>query len=408
MQRRHFLNAALAGASSLAMPTALTTGLAVGSTRVWAAPGESARFLLVFLRGGYDATSVLVPHGSSYYYEVRPNIAIPRPGSGPDAATPLNGDWALAPALAANLLPKFQAGQLAFVPFAGTPDMSRSHFETQDSVEKGQPLEAAQSGRNAGSGFMNRLAQSLPAAKPMSFTDRVPLSFRGDQMISNMALGNLRESKIDAKQSSLIERMYQGDAMADRVKEGFDTRGQVSRELMGEMEEAGRGAISAKGFEVQARRIAKLMREDVRLGFVDVGGWDSHVGQGGATGALANRVTELGNGLAGFAEDIGPAWRDTVVIVVSEFGRTFRENGNRGTDHGHGTVYWVMGGGVHGGIRGEQVGLSARTLNQDRDLPVLNDYRAVLGGVFQRLYGLDAKRLQDVFPQSAPKDIGLV
>jgi uncharacterized protein (DUF1501 family) len=177
---------------------------------------------------------------------------------------------------------------------------------------------------------------------------------------------------------------------------------------MGEMEMAGRNAISAKGFELQAKRIAKLMREDIRLGFVDVGGWDTHVGQGNATGQLANRVAELGNGLAAFAQDIGPAWSDTVVVVVSEFGRTFRENGNRGTDHGHGTVYWVMGGSVRGGVRGEQIRLAADTLNEGRDYPVLNDYRVVLGGLFQRLYGLDAKRLQAVFPQNMPRDIGLV
>jgi uncharacterized protein (DUF1501 family) len=390
--------------------SASAASLVLGTPRLWAAAGESSRVLIVFLRGGYDAMSVLVPHGNggSFYAESRPNIAIPRPsggdGGGSGMAAELNADWALAPALATSVLPRFQAGEVAFVPFAGTPDLSRSHFETQDSVELGQPLDRSR----GGDGFMNRLAQVLPAMKPMSFTDRVPLIFRGDRMVSNIALANLRESAIDERQARLIERMYQGDAMADRVKEGFAMRTQVSRELMDEMENASRGAISAKGFETQARRIGKLMREDVRLGFVDVGGWDSHVGQGAAVGQLANRVQDLGAGLAGFAEAAGPAWKDTVVVVLSEFGRTFRENGNRGTDHGHGTVYWVMGGKVRGGIKGEQVVLSARTLNDNRDYPVLNDYRDLLGGLFQRLYELDAKQVQAVFPQSKPKDLGLV
>ncbi len=397
MQRRQLLQGAFG--------TALGASLAVGATQVWASPGDT-RLLVVFLRGGYDCASVLVPQSSSFYYEVRPNIAIARPGSGAAAAIALNSDWALAPALKDNLLPRFEAGQVAFVPFAGTPNMSRSHFETQDSVEQG--LQPGSSGGASRSGFMNRLAQSLGSVKTLSFTDRVPLIFSGERLVANLSLAGARESKIDARQSSMIERMYQGDSMGSQVKEGFEMRGQVSRELMGEMQAASRNAISAKGFELQARRVAKLMRDDIRLGFIDVGGWDSHTTQGDGAGALAKRFTELGNGLNGFADDIGPAWKDTTVVVISEFGRTFRENGNRGTDHGHGTVYWVLGGGVRGGVRGEQIKLAANTLNENRDYPVLNDYRDVLGGLLQRLYGLDANRLQAVFPKSTPRDIGLV
>jgi uncharacterized protein (DUF1501 family) len=142
---------------------------------------------------------------------------------------------------------------------------------------------------------------------------------------------------------------------------------------------------------------------------VDVGGWDTHVAQGAATGALANRFEELGRGLAGFADEMGPAWKSTVVVVVSEFGRTFRENGNRGTDHGHGTVFWVLGGGVGGGrVVGEQQALTATTLFQNRDYPVLNDYRAVLGGLFARLYGLNAAAVARVFPGTKGADLRLV
>ena len=176
------------------------------------------------------------------------------------------------------------------------------------------------------------------------------------------------------------------------------------------MQAANRGAISARGFELATRRMSRLMKTDFNLGFVDIGGWDTHVNQGAAKGQLADRLGELGRGLSGFADEIGPeAWNDTVVVVVSEFGRTFREDGDGGTDHGHGSVYWVLGGQVKGGrMAGEQVRVERATLNQDRDYPVLTDYRSLLGGLFQRAYGLDQKRMDVVFPQAQPKDLGIV
>jgi uncharacterized protein (DUF1501 family) len=148
------------------------------------------------------------------------------------------------------------------------------------------------------------------------------------------------------------------------------------------------------------------MRERYALGFADVGGWDTHVGQ---AAPLARRLEEVGRGLATFASTMGPAWDDTVVVVLSEFGRTFRENGDRGTDHGHGTTYWVLGGAVRGGrVAGEQVKIARETLHQDRDTPVLNDCRAVLGGLFRRLWGLSDAQVAAVFPESAPRDLGLL
>jgi len=192
------------------------------------------------------------------------------------------------------------------------------------------------------------------------------------------------------------------------VKEGASVRDEVLQGMQAEVEMASRNAITTKGFEQEARRIAKLMAERFDLGFVDVGGWDTHVNEGGATGYLAGRFEELGRGLAAFADEMGPAWRDTVVVVVSEFGRTFRENGNRGTDHGHGTVYWVLGGNIHGGqVLGEQVRVERATLNQDRDYPVLNEYRGVIGGIASRLFSLPPARMAAVFPGSAPRDLGI-
>ena len=321
--------------------------MAGAAGRLIAAPAaEGAKLLVVFLRGAYDCANLLVPTagaGRDFYDASRPNIAVPRPGQ-PSGAVPLEGAWGLHPALATSLMPLFQKQQLAFIPFAGIDDLTRSHFETQDSIELGQALDR---GRDYRSGFLNRLAGVLgggPLAEvsPIAFTDQLPIALRGTARSANMALGNVGRQSVDAQQSKVIEAMYRNTALAQPVAEGFQVRDEVVRAVQAEMDAASRNAMTAKGFELVARRMARLMRDRFDLGFVDVGGWDTHVGQGAATGYLANRFEELGRGVAGFADEMGPdAWRDTVVVVISEFGRTFRENGNRGTDHGHGTVYWV-------------------------------------------------------------------
>ena len=405
MQRRHFL------ATTAGLP------LAAGSLRLMAAPASTPRVLVVFLRGAYDAASLLVPLSNSFYYEQRPHIAIAAPGTAADAATALTSDWGLNPALSDSMFPLFQRKQLAFVPFAGTDDTSRSHFETQDSIELGQPLVGS---RNFGSGFMNRLAAVLGTRDSIAFTDQLPLTFRGSVQVPNLVLSSLAKPSLDNRQAALIQRMYQGSPLGDQVREGFVVREEAMRDVngdradsaamqVGEMVAASRNAINAKGFEGEARRVARLMRERYHLGFIDVGGWDTHVAQGAGTGYLANRLAELGKGLAAYADEMGPAWNDATVVVISEFGRTFRENGNRGTDHGHGSVYWVLGGAVRGGrIAGEQVAVNAANLFQARDYPVLNDYRGLLGGLFARLYGLSPAQVAQVFPGTPGRDIGLV
>ncbi len=387
--------------------------LAAGGIRLIAAERGTPRVLVVFLRGAYDAASLLVPVASSFYYEQRPHIAIARPGTATDAALALDGDWGLHPALIDTMQPLFARRELAFVPFAGTDDMSRSHFETQDSIELGQPLTGR---RDFQSGFMNRLAQVIGARDAIAFTDQLPLTFRGAQQVANLALVNPAKPAVEARQAQLIADMYAGSPLAGTVKEGFAVREGAMRDIngdpgatAGEMLAASRNAITAKGFEGEARRIARLMREHYHLAFVDVGGWDTHVAQGAASGYLANRLAELGKGLAAYADEMGPSWRESTVVVMSEFGRTFRENGNRGTDHGHGTVYWVLGGGVHGGrVVGEQIAVAPTSMFQNRDYPVLNEYRSVLGGLFGRLYGLSPSQLQQVFPGAASRDLDLV
>ncbi|MBI3727230.1 MAG: DUF1501 domain-containing protein [Burkholderiales bacterium] len=388
------------------LPSSAMLGL---SSQVMAAPATQNRLLLVFLRGGYDASNLLVPTSSNFYYEARPNIAIARPGSIPDAALALNADWGLHPALRDTIYPMFQQGEAAFIPFAGTDDLTRSHFETQDSIEMGQPLNGS---RDFHSGFLNRLAKVLGnngKVSAMSFTDQLPLAMQGQARIANTALRNVSKANVDQRQRDLIMQMYADTSLSQAVKDGFTMRDEVAREMAEEMNSANRNAISTKGFELEAQRIAKLMRDKYALGFIDVGGWDTHVNQGAATGTLAVKFEELGRGLAAYRTEMGDTWRNTTVVVISEFGRTFRENGKHGTDHGHGTVYWVLGGGIKGGqIAGEQISLEAGKLFQNRDYPVLNEYRAVLGGLFSRLYGLNAGQIEQVFAGVKARDLALV
>jgi uncharacterized protein (DUF1501 family) len=377
--------------------------------RVWAAPSTDARLLVVFLRGAYDAANVVVPVSSDFYYASRPTLAIAKPDVGnPNAALTLNADWALHPALRDSLYPLWGKREIAFIPFAGpSDDVSRSHFETQDTIELGQAVGGS---RDYRSGFMSRLAAELTRVKPIAFTDQLPLTFRGKAQFPNIGLNAVGKPGIDDRQAKLIKQMYAHSDLAASVEEGFKVRDDVYRSISEEMTAANRGAVSPRGFELSARRIGRLMREQYNLGFVDVGGWDTHVNQGAATGYLADRLGELGRALAGFSEEVGPAaWRDTVVVTISEFGRTFRENGDRGTDHGHGSVYWVLGGGINGGhILGEQVKVEQPKLFQNRDYPVMTDYRSLFAGLFQRMYGLETPSIERIFASVHPTDLGIV
>ena len=400
MNRRHLLK--LGGAALV------STGVA---GRLYAAPATGPRFLLVFLRGGYDSTNLLIPYSSSYYYEARPNIAIARPeAASSTGALALNADWALAPAVRETIGALYSQRQAAFVPFAGTDDLSRSHFETQDSIELGQPTGGT---RNYRSGFLGRLSDTLVGSAganlSIAFTDALPLSFEGAATVPNLSLKNVGKPSFNDRQARILSDMYAGHHLEAAVSSGLELRHEVAQEMADEMTAANRNAINTKGFELEAERMGRLMRDKYRIGFIDVGGWDTHVGEGAAQGTLATNLGSLGRGLQVFSQSLGTEWNNTVVVVLSEFGRTFCENGNRGTDHGHGTVYWVLGGSIKGGtIVGEQQRLAHGTLFQDRDYPVLNDYRAVLGGLFRTLWGLSPTQGSRVFQQTAPVDLKLV
>jgi uncharacterized protein (DUF1501 family) len=388
---------------------ALTSGGVAG--QLFAAPASGPRFLLVFLRGGYDAANLLIPYSSSDYYEARPTIAVPRPDpASSTSALALNADWALAPAVRDTIGAMYWQRQAAFIPFAGTDDLSRSHFETQDSIELGQPTGGT---RNYRSGFLARLADTLNGPgggiAPIAFTDALPLAFEGAATVPNLSLKSVGKPPFDERQARILSDMYAGHHLEAAVKDGLELRQQVAQEMADEMKAANRGAINTKGFELEAERMGRLMRDKYRIGFIDVGGWDTHVGEGAAQGALPANLASLGRGLQAFSQSLGAEWNNTVVVVLSEFGRTFRENGNHGTDHGHGSVYWVLGGAINGGvIAGEQQRVSRATLFQDRDYPVLNDYRAVLGGLYRSLWGLSKDQCERVFAQTAPVDLKLV
>jgi uncharacterized protein (DUF1501 family) len=385
-------------------------GLLGAATAGWgwqavAAPVTEQRLVVVFLRGAYDAANVLVQQASDFYYEARPNLAIARPGRNAEAALPLTREWGLHPALAGSMQPLWQAGELAFVPFSGLANPSRSHFDMQDRLESGMLATGAP---RTDSGFLNRLAAELAPARAVSFTAAMPTVVRGRLRVPNIDLQRFAADNLSERETMALLRMYEGTPMEATVRETFEVRASVSRELM-ELQQASRGAMSPKGFGLVAQRMGRLMREQYRIGFVDIGQWDTHVNQGAASGYLADRLRELGAGLAVLREELGPAWAQTTVVVVSEFGRTFRENGNRGTDHGSGSALWILGGSVRGGqVLGAQPVMTRERLNQDRDWPVLNDYRAVLRGLFAQMYALDAAALGRVFPGADSADLRLV
>jgi len=396
MKRRQALATIALGAAGVSL-----------SGRLYAAPPAGPKFLFVFLRGGYDCANAIVPYSSSLYYESRPTLAIRAPrADDPAGALAIDRDWALAPALRQGLGSLWTDGQVAFVPFAGTDDVSRSHFETQDDIELGQP---AGHDRDYRSGFLARLAAQVTGARPIAFTDALPVSFAGTPDLPSVSIRNVSRTSYDARQRELFDALYAGTPLQAAVSEGLALRAQVNEELAQEMKDSARAATPPKGFELEAGRIGRLLREQYSIGFVDLGGWDTHVNEGAAEGTLARNLTSLAQGLVALRTALGPDWSRTTVVVASEFGRTFRENGNRGTDHGHGSVYWVLGGGVRGArMAGAQVRVQASTLFQARDYPVLNNYRSVLAGVFQRLWGLNAESVRNVFPGASPADLGLV
>jgi uncharacterized protein (DUF1501 family) len=399
MRRRDFLW--LAGGGLLAMRS--------GTVR--AAPEDPKRLVVVMLRGAVDGLNVVVPHAEKDYYDARPGIAIGRPGT-PDGAAPLDARFGLHPALA-PLLPLWREGKLAFVHAAGSPDPTRSHFDAQFYLESGTPgVRATQDG------WMNRLLAGLPGphgpTEALAVGPTLPLILSGPIKVANLSLGpaTTRISPIESPTvAAAFDRLYAGtDALARAYREGKAAHAELAGALAVEAKIADNGAPPSGVFPAQARRLAELLRGDphIRLAFAALGGWDTHVDQGNHKGRLAAHLSPLGAGLAALARGLGAEWRDTVVVVLSEFGRTLRENDAHGTDHGHGNAIWVLGGAVGGGrVYGEWPGLAPGRLYQDRDLAVTTDFRQVLATIIERHLRLSDGALAAVFPGLPAADPGL-
>ncbi|MEJ7138798.1 DUF1501 domain-containing protein [Amphibiibacter pelophylacis] len=392
LSRRRWLQAS----AGLVAATASSRLLALPTTALGGEPGpDSPRFLMVFLRGAYDACNVLVPAFSDFYFEARPTIAVPR-----GALRSLNDGWGLHPALAGPLGAYLDNRELGFVPFVGIPGTTRSHFDSQDRLEYG--LDGREPLRPPAQGLLYRLAQSLPApVSPLAFTQIRPLALRGPGVLPNFPLQGGARQPLDPQLRGALRELYADRSVAalgQALESGLDLQEQdrldrQQDQAMAHAQPADRKAVTARGFAQDASTVARQMRRHFNVGFVDIGGWDTHVGQGGETGQLANRLAELGEGLATYASAMGDAWARTTVVVVSEFGRTFRENGSRGTDHGYGTAYWVMGGGLNRpAVFGEGASgtvLTADTLNDHRDLPIRTDYRVLLRQIARERLGVD-------------------
>lgn len=400
MKRRDFL--------ALSVGAALVPALL--PARAFAADGGTQRLVVVMLRGAVDGLSVVIPYREAAYYAARPTIAIAKPGS-PGGGLALDDEFALHPALPA-LLPLWRDKQLAFVHAAGSPDPTRSHFDAQLFIENGTP-----GNRTTPYGWMNRLLAALPgthsSAEALAVGPTVPQILRGPLPIADVALGPAaaRRLPIDLPViAQSFDRLYAGQGAQSRAyRDGRKARDELLADLAdeppGSDDPVPPGTPGAYAFPAQATRLARLLVSDrrIRLAFLSLVGWDTHVDQGDATGQLASRLRPLGDGLATLAKGLGQEWANTVVVVVSEFGRTVRENGGAGTDHGHGNAIWVLGGRVRGGrIYGTWPGLAAAALYQGRDLAVTTDYRAVLASILARHLHLPDRALDAVFPELPP------
>ncbi len=409
-------------------------------------PSRGRKVLIcVFLRGAVDGLSVVVPHGDANYYQLRREgnggIALPRTGDG--AVLDLDGTFGLHPALRA-LQPMYKSGHLAPIHAVGSPNPTRSHFDAQDYMESALPGDKSGANgwltralANCPEDVRKRAAQIDKAAngekariRAVSMTSQLPRSLGGDASalaiadLSDFGVGkgappakpmNRRERRNASTMRSAdptggFESLY-SDAVGDVLHgTGQETFGALKllENLAPNRYVPARGAVYPRGrLGDSLKGIAQLIKADVGLeiGFAEAGGWDTHVNQGGSQGQLARRLQELGDGIGALWNDLGDAMADVTILTMSEFGRTARQNGDGGTDHGHGTCFLALGGGVAGGrVLGKWPGLAPEQLYEGRDLSVTTDFRSVFGEIAARHLGV--RDLGAVFPnfKSDPAD----
>jgi len=407
MNRRFFLHrGALAIAGTAAIPSFLVRSVLAESAA--AAPGQ--RLVVIFQRGAADGLNVVVPYREKNYYSMRPTIAIPQ-----NQVLDLDGFFGLHPSMAA-FKPLYDQGNLAIVHAAGSPDMSRSHFDAQDYMESGTP-----GVKGTDDGWLNRALQAEDlvhrcagtceqhtAFRALALGADVPLTLAG--RIPAIALNNVNGFSIAGRgpalspAASAFEAMYAGSG--DQI---FHSAGDETFEAVKMLRDANpaqyqpAAGVNYPGTEFgnSMKQIAQLLKANlgVEAAFTDVTGWDTHHAQGGVNGQLANRLSDFSSSIAAFWRDMGDSAENITLVTMSEFGRTARENGTGGTDHGHANAMFVLGGRVKGGkVYGRWPGLDNDQLNQGRDLALTTDYRAVLGEVVTRTIG--ASNLEMIFPDA--------
>jgi uncharacterized protein (DUF1501 family) len=363
-------------------------------TRTVEAAGSGRKKVLVaiFQRGAVDGLNMVIPFGEREYYSSRPSIAIPRPGSGDLAALDLDGFFAFHPRLA-PLQKMFARRELAIVHACGSPDSTRSHFDAQDYMESGTP-----GNKGTRDGWLNRYLQVKREQehsnfRAVSLSQQLPRSLQGHAPA--LAMNQIAQFGIrDSAMSASFEAEYA--AAADTVlggtgREAFDAVKTLKSVGPEQYQPANGAEYPRSPFGQAMLQIGQLIKADLGLeiAFTELGGWDNHVNEGASTGQLATRLDDFGRGLAALVTDLGDRMSDVVILTMSEFGRAVAENGNRGTDHGHGNAMLAMGGGVRGGrVYGKWPGLAVEHRYEQRDLAVTTDFRDVFAEVVARHLGV--------------------
>jgi uncharacterized protein (DUF1501 family) len=399
MNRRIFFKSTgLALVASGFLPNVFVRMAAAGT------PASRNVLVAIFQRGAVDGLNVVVPFGEKVYYDARPSIALARPGSAENGALDLDGFFGLHPSLA-PLMPYFKDGSAAFVHAAGSPNATRSHFDAQDFMESGTP-----GVKSTTDGFLARAltvqrTDRPPPLRAVALSPALPRILSGTAgavSMTNVARFGIHEGDSSAAASESFESMY-GEAVSETLggtaRESFDAV-RILKSADPSKIAPENGADYPKGtFGNSLKQIAQLIKSNVGLeiAFTEVGGWDTHAGEGGAQGQLGNRLRDYGQAIAAFTKDLGSRMADVTLVSMSEFGRTVRENGNRGTDHGHANVMLLLGGGVRGGkVYGKWPGLDSSHLYENRDLAVTTDFRDVFAEILARRMGI--ADLKAVFP----------
>jgi uncharacterized protein (DUF1501 family) len=403
--RRIFLrNGALAVVGTTALPSFLTRA-AFGAADLGL---RTKRLVVIFQRGAADGLNIVVPHGEANYYAMRPTINIPK-----KSVLDLDGFFGLHPAMA-SFEPLWKQKHLAIVHAAGSPDPTRSHFDAQDFMESGTP-----GVKVTDDGWLNRALHELPGGSGPGSSGKDKSAFRAialgpslPRILSGkepaVAVNNVSGFSVGGKNpnaepmSSTFEDMY--DHSVDTVLHGtgaetFDAVKMLKAADPAHYTPAANANYPKGHFGDSMKQLAQLIKASlgVQVAFADIGGWDHHVNEGNTKGQIANVLGDFSQSIAALWTDLGDLGEDTVVVTMSEFGRTARENGNRGTDHGHANVMFVLGGPVNGGkVYGRWPGLDQSQLYEGRDLAVTTDFRLVLGEVVSRYLG--NKDLKTVFP----------